>query len=84
MTAKNLFSSNLLRYLCLHFNLLKARAKRCVLGFKIGALSLKCRILRLNEPDSLLEDRRRAMLVDKFLQKIKHRPFVPRSRADVR
>jgi hypothetical protein len=33
--------------------------------------------LRLDEPKVLLEDRRRAVFVDKFFEKMKHRKFNP-------
>ncbi len=46
------------------------RLKRFALGLKIGVLSLKCSLLGLNESKVLLEDRRRAVLVDKFFKKI--------------
>lgn len=47
------------------------RLKRFVLGFNIGVLTLKCRLLGLNESKVLSENRRRAVLVDKFFKMIK-------------
>ena len=73
--AKHGLASHGLRRLRLAFHLLKFRALRLVLGFKIGALALKCRIFGLNEGNALLDDRRRAMLVDEFFKKIKHCKF---------
>lgn len=84
MTAKYRLPCHLYRYLRMRFVLGYFRAQRLILGFQIAATAFKCRILRLDEPDSLLEDRRRAVLVDNFFEKIKHRPVVPRSRATVR
>ena len=73
--AKHGLAGNGLRRLRLALHLLKFRALRFVLGFKIGALALKCRVFGLNESDALLEDRRRAMFVDEFFKKIEHRKF---------
>ncbi len=47
------------------------RLKRFILGLKIRVLSFKCRLLGLNESKMLTQDRRRAMLVDKFFEMVK-------------
>jgi len=51
--------------------LLQVVLQRRLLGLKIAAAALKCRALRLDEPDALLQDRRRAVFVDKRLQRLK-------------
>lgn len=51
--------------------LLQVVLQRYLLGFKVAAAALKCRIFGLDEPKALLEDRRRAMLVDQRLQRLK-------------
>ncbi len=51
--------------------LLQVVLQRRLLGFKIAAAALKCRILRRDEPKTLLEDRRRAVFVDQRLQRLK-------------
>ena len=52
--------------------LLKFRCLRLILGLHIRCVTLKCLVLRRDEPKSLLENRRRAMLVDEFFKKIDH------------
>ena len=46
---------------------------RVVLKLQILALSLKCRVLVLDEPKALLEYRRTAVLVDKRLNQFKYK-----------
>ena len=52
--------------------LLKFRLQRTILGLKIRTRFFYMRILILEDSKSLLEDRRRAMLVDEFFEKLKH------------
>lgn len=78
VAAVNVAALYLKRRLRLAAKLVYFRFMRRVLGLKIGASSLKCRILVLDEPKALREDRARAVLVDEFLDKIKHRPFAVR------
>lgn len=66
-------------YIKLRFKIVRPRAKlfyfklqRAILGLKIRALSFKCFIFGLDENKALAEDRRRAVLVDKFFEKAKH------------
>jgi len=54
----------------LFFNLGVFRLKRFALGIQISALALKCRLFGLHEGKLLTENRRRAMLVDKFFKMI--------------
>ena len=64
---------------CLLFEL---HLRRIVLFLQISYLTLKCRIFDRNEPKLLLENRRRAMFIDKFLQKIKHLRVNPPTDSD--
>lgn len=77
MTAIHRFARNSLDRLCLVLVFAYFKAQRRILGLKIAAATLKCRVLRLDEPKVLLEDRRRAMFVDQFFEKMKHRKFIP-------
>ncbi len=79
MSAKHLFAIDIPGRIRLAAVLFKFRLLRCALGFKIAAAGFKCRILRLDEPKALLEDRRRSVLIDQFFEKIKHRRFCPRA-----
>jgi hypothetical protein len=55
-----------------HAYLLYFRLLRLALGFKIHVFAFKCFVLGFDEPKSLVEDRRRAVLVDEFFDKVKH------------
>lgn len=61
-----------LKLLHLRAKLLKFRFLRVGLGLKIACATLKCRILSGDEPKTLLENRRRAMFVDKFFKQIEN------------
>lgn len=54
-----------------HLYLLYFRVRRLELGLRIIMASLKCRLLRLQEPKVLLKNRRTAVLVDKFFERLK-------------
>jgi hypothetical protein len=75
MTAIHRFARNSLDRLYLVLVFAYFKTQRRILGLKIAAATLKCRVLRLDEPKVLLEDRRRAVFVDKFFEKMKHRKF---------
>lgn len=56
----------------LFFKLIYLKAQLLILKIKVRILSFKVFMLRLDEPKALTEDRRRAMLVDKFFERIKN------------
>jgi len=62
----------LLKYLRFRALLLKLRLKRCALSLKLGTRFLYIRVKFIKHEKALLEDRRRAMFVDEFFNKLKH------------
>jgi hypothetical protein len=61
----------LLKFAYLGLCSLLLRAGRLGLGFKIATLAFVCRKLGLQEFKALLEDRRRAMLIDELFERLK-------------
>ncbi len=69
----NVWGSRRVVVLRVQAKLLKFRFHRIVLGLKIRTAAFKYFVLGLDEPQSLTNDRRTAVLVDKFFKNLKHR-----------
>lgn len=54
-----------------HLYLFYFRVRRLELGVRIIVAELKCRLFGLQEPKVLLKNRRTAVLVDKFFERVK-------------
>ena len=61
----------------LRAKLMKFRFLRLGLELQIRCAALKCLVLCRDEPKSLLENRRRAVLVDEFFKKLDHLSKAP-------
>ena len=68
----------------LRMKLMKFRCLRLILGLQIRGGALKCRVLGRNETKALLENRRRAMFVDKFFEQLKNVHKTPNARGNRR
>ncbi len=55
----------------MHACLLYLKLRRLELGLQIAVAALKCRLLGLQEPKLLTENRRRAVFVDQFFKRFK-------------